>query len=59
MKCKGCTERHVGCHSTCVAYLEWKRAHEEVLATRNKEKENKYMSQAALKSIKKRQMRHR
>lgn len=22
--CKGCTKRHLRCHSTCEEYLEWK-----------------------------------
>lgn len=27
--CKGCEERHPGCHSECEGYIEWKKAHEE------------------------------
>lgn len=26
--CKDCEERYVGCHSKCVAYLEWKKEHD-------------------------------
>lgn len=30
MSCKGCTERHVGCHSTCPEYTEWKSKRERM-----------------------------
>lgn len=23
LKCKGCKDRHVGCHATCVEYIAW------------------------------------
>lgn len=26
--CYGCTERHMGCHTTCDTYCEWKAEHE-------------------------------
>lgn len=29
MVCKGCEKRHINCHSTCEAYKEWKRQHDE------------------------------
>ena len=29
-----CTERHVGCHSTCEKYLEWKAGVEQANANR-------------------------
>lgn len=25
MSCKGCIERHLGCHSECESYLEFKK----------------------------------
>lgn len=27
--CQECTERKLGCHSTCSAYIEWKKNDEE------------------------------
>ena len=26
-KCKGCQDRHVGCHAKCVSYLAWQKEH--------------------------------
>lgn len=28
-ECKGCIDRHVGCHSTCERYKQWKKKQEE------------------------------
>ena len=28
--CKGCNERKVGCHASCVAYKEWKKNSAEI-----------------------------
>lgn len=36
--CKNCTERHVGCHSTCKAYKLEKQRHEENQARIRQEK---------------------
>ena len=27
--CKGCQERHLGCHSNCERYLKWKKEYQE------------------------------
>lgn len=27
--CKGCEERHSGCHAECESYIDWKKEHEE------------------------------
>lgn len=35
--CKGCKDRHVGCHSECNKYIEAKRKNEEIRATQEKE----------------------
>jgi hypothetical protein len=29
--CKGCNERKVGCHASCVAYKEWKKNSVEIV----------------------------
>lgn len=41
-KCKGCTERHAGCHCECESYLTWAREHREELERirQIKEKDN-------------------
>ena len=41
--CKGCTERHVGCHSTCEKYITEKAENERL---REKEHELKKQYQA-------------
>ena len=33
--CKDCNERHRACHDTCEAYIEWKKAREEIYNKRN------------------------
>lgn len=37
--CKDCTERHVGCHSTCPKYIHDKEEWDELKARVAKEKE--------------------
>ena len=34
---KDCEERHVGCHSHCKEFSDWKEAREEVLAKKRKD----------------------
>lgn len=29
--CKGCTDRSIGCHSTCVEYNAWVKQHTEMM----------------------------
>lgn len=29
--CKGCQDRHVGCHSTCLKYIDWKQERQVLL----------------------------
>lgn len=41
--CKGCTERHVGCHSTCEKYITEKAENDRL---REKEHELKKQCQA-------------
>lgn len=39
--CKECLNRYVGCHSTCVKYIDWKQSHEVKLQEmHNKKKIN-------------------
>ena len=33
--CKNCTERYVGCHSTCAAYIKYSCNRKEELETRD------------------------
>lgn len=40
MSCKGCTERSVGCHCTCEAYLNWKQEQNARRAKINKVKQD-------------------
>lgn len=28
--CKECTDRHIGCHSTCDKYIEWSKENERI-----------------------------
>ena len=39
-RCKGCTERHAGCHAECESYLTFVREHREELEHIRKIKEN-------------------
>lgn len=39
LNCTAETGRHVGCHGTCIEYLEAKMKHEEILRKRKVEKE--------------------
>lgn len=34
--CKNCTERHIGCHSTCAKYLEKKKEADAILEAKKK-----------------------
>lgn len=43
LPCKDCTERAVGCHSTCKKYLEQKECYDQA-----REKRNEEVNQAAL-----------
>lgn len=37
--CKGCTERHIGCHAHCEQYLSWRREYDELKARIRLERE--------------------
>lgn len=41
--CKDCTDRHVGCHSTCKRYIDEKAAYEEKQVEVRKKKHNEYL----------------
>lgn len=36
--CKQCLNRYVGCHSTCVKYLDWSQQHKIKLEQRREQK---------------------
>lgn len=36
--CKNCTDRHIGCHSTCKTYMLEKQKHDEEQAKIRKDK---------------------
>lgn len=60
--CKGCTERAVGCHSTCIKYIEQKKVHvekaQEMRRSRKQEFEWRAFNQdSRLESIKRKQLR--
>ena len=60
--CKGCTERAVGCHSTCTKYIEAKKIHlqrcEIIWKERRKECEYQaFHKDSRLESIKRKQLR--
>lgn len=38
--CKGCTERHVGCHSTCKSYLKFVEENNKEKAALRKQTES-------------------
>ena len=40
--CKGCERRKLLCHGACREFQEWKQAHEEALARRNRIKESEW-----------------
>jgi hypothetical protein len=40
--CKGCPDRHPGCHSTCQKYLEEKAQYEELRAENAKKRAIEY-----------------
>lgn len=50
MECRNCTERFIGCHSTCESYLEYRKAQDEILR-------NRYI-QGTAKREKKKYVRH-
>ena len=55
--CRYCTDRVVGCHSTCKKYIDWKKEYDERKQKifENKAKERHYRSTATTKiHIKKR-----
>lgn len=35
--CKNCTERYIGCHSSCERYLKEKEVHEHISDEHNRE----------------------
>ena len=37
--CKNCTSRVVGCHSSCIKYINWKQEHEAKLQRQQEQKE--------------------
>lgn len=41
--CKGCEERHSGCHSECEKFLAWKSEYEAKRAEINKQKDQQRM----------------
>ena len=36
-KCKGCTDRKVGCHSNCESYITYRAECERIIQNRNKD----------------------
>lgn len=34
--CRYCTQRHVGCHSTCEQYIKWNEQHQKEVKVRRK-----------------------
>ena len=49
--CRNCTDRVVGCHSTCKKYKDWKKEDQERkdIIYKNKNKEKFYRSTATTK----------
>lgn len=47
--CKDCTDRQIGCHSTCEKYIQSKEEHEEKRAflREQKQKQTSYISYVA------------
>lgn len=41
-ECKGCTERTVGCHSTCEKYKRFKEQNDEIREKKIKAKSEEY-----------------
>lgn len=35
--CKGCSDRHMGCHGKCLRYIDWKQEREVMLVEKRKE----------------------
>lgn len=38
--CKGCDDRAPGCHSSCERYIQFHKQREEIIARKQKEREN-------------------
>lgn len=34
--CRGCQQRHLGCHSNCKKYLEWRDLRDDILKEKKK-----------------------
>ena len=45
MVCKGCDKRHVGCHSTCQGYKDWKSEKDRIseLARKDRKAESNFI----------------
>lgn len=53
-KCKGCQERHVGCHGTCPDYIAFKAEREKELEEIRKKKADIAVLSAYVREAKKR-----
>jgi len=51
--CKGCDERHIGCHSDCEKYREFRVQQDDVIKAKAKYLEGLYTSQNAKKQQRK------
>lgn len=50
--CKGCNERHVGCHGSCEPYKDYQKGLDEIRVKIFKEHEHdKYFNQAKRRSM--------
>lgn len=57
--CKGCTERLVGCHSTCNRYLEWRKDRDqEVGSIKNKHQRERSIDNALYEMARKKRKRY-
>lgn len=37
--CYNCGDRIVGCHSSCIAYIDWKKIHDEIVSKEKLERQ--------------------
>lgn len=55
--CKGCQDRHLGCHGTCEKYQEYKKIHEEEAAA-DRRRTDAYVDLYGYKLSKLRRLKH-
>jgi hypothetical protein len=54
--CKGCQQRHLGCHGTCEKYQEFRRIHDEE-AAENRRRVDAYADMYSYKEEKMRRLK--